>query len=148
MLRLSWGKRIAILYIGFVALIIVMISMSMRQKVELVSDDYYDRELAFQEKIDEMNNAERLSEKVTFSISENSFFIQFPSQFKTSVVEGEIVFFRPSDATKDFKSKIQLDRNAKQQIDIKNLCKGMYKMQISWNVNNIPYSVEETIVIP
>lgn len=148
MFKLSWGKRIAMLYIGFVALIVIMITMSMRQRVELVSDDYYDRELAFQKKIDEMNNANALSEKITHSITDNSFLIAFPSQFKSSEVEGEIVFFRPSDASKDFKSKIQLDAEAKQEIDRKNLSKGMYKMQISWSVNGIPYFVEETIVIP
>lgn len=148
MLKLSWGKRIAMLYIGFVALIVVMITMSMRQKVELVSDDYYDRELAFQEKIDEMNNANALSERISHSITDNSFQIMFPSQFKTSVVEGEILFFRPSDASKDFKSKIQLDGEVKQVIDIKNLSKGMYKMQIYWKTNGTPYFVEETIVIP
>lgn len=148
MLKLSWGKRIAMLYIGFVALIVIMITMSMRQKVELVSADYYDKELVFQDKIDEMNNANALPERVSHSITDDSFQIVFPSQFKTSVVEGEILFFRPSDASKDFKSKIQLDGDAKQFIDRKNLSKGMYKMQISWSVNGIPYFVEETIVIP
>ena len=148
MLKLSWGKRIAMLYIGFVALIVVMITMSMRQKVELVSDDYYDRELAFQEKIDEMNNANALPEKIIHSITDNSFLIVFPSQFKTNVVEGEILFFRPSDASKDFKSAIQLDGDAKQLIDRKNLSKGMYKMQIYWKANGTAYFVEETIVIP
>lgn len=148
MLKLSWGKRIAMLYIGFVALIVIMITMSMRQKVELVSADYYDRELVFQDKIDEMNNANALSERISHSITDDSFQIVFPTQFKTSVVEGEILFFRPSDASKDFKSKIQLDGESKQVIDRKNLSKGMYKMQISWNVNGIPYFVEETIVIP
>ena len=148
MLKLSWGKRIAMLYIGFVALIVVMITMSMQQKVELVSDDYYDRELAFQEKIDEMNNANALPEKIIHSITDNSFLIVFPSQFKANVVEGEIFFFRPSDASKDFKSAIQLDKDAKQIIDRKNLSKGMYKMQIYWKANGTPYFVEETIVIP
>ncbi len=148
MLKLSWGKRIAMLYIGFVALIIIMITMSMRQKVELVSDDYYARELAFQEKIDEMNNANALPEKVTHLITDNSFQISFPSEFKTSAVAGEILFFRPSDASKDFKTGIQLDADGKQQIDRKNLSKGMYKLQIYWKANGTPFYAQETIVIP
>jgi hypothetical protein len=35
-----------------------------------------------------------------------------------------------------------------QLVDIKKLSKGMYKMQISWKVNETPYFVEETVVIP
>ena len=98
MLNLSWGKRIAMLYIGFVALVAVMITMSMRQKIELVSPDYYDRELVFQNKIDEMNNANALSERVSHIITDNAFVIQFPTQFKGSTLNGDVLFFRPSDA--------------------------------------------------
>lgn len=148
MLKLSWGTRIAILYIGFVALIALMMILSMRQKTELVSEDYYDKELVFQSKIDEMNNANALSEKISHSISDNSFSIQFPLQFKEDKVTGQILFFRPSDLSKDFKTKIQLDINSQQNIELNNFSKGMYKMQISWNVNDTPYFSEETIVIP
>ncbi len=148
MLKLSWGTRIAILYIGFVLLIGLMMTLSMRQKIELVSDDYYDKELVFQSKMDEINNANALSEKISHSISDNSFSIQFPLQFKEDKVTGQILFFRPSDLSKDFKTKIQLDINSQQNIELNNFSKGMYKMQISWNVNDTPYFSEETIVIP
>ncbi|CAN5313062.1 hypothetical protein BH10BAC1_BH10BAC1_18650 [soil metagenome] len=148
MINLSWGKRIAILYIGFVVLIGVMITFSMKQKIELVSADYYDKELVFQGKIDEMNNANALSEKVEHSFFNDSFLIQFPSEFKDKKVKGEIVFFRPSDASKDFKKEIELDEKLLEKIDLSKFTKGMYKMQISWNANSIKYFTEETIVIP
>lgn len=148
MLKLSWGTRIAMLYIGFVALIGVMVAMSMRQKVELVSDDYYDKELAFQSKLDEMNNANALSGKVTHVISDKAIQIQFPEEFKGKAVKGEILFFKPSDSSKDFKQAIQLNANGEQQVELSNLTKGMYKMQVSWNSGNTPYFSEEIIVIP
>ena len=56
MLKISWGTKIATLYIGFVGLIILMVSMSMRQRVDLVSEDYYNRELAYQDKINEIKH--------------------------------------------------------------------------------------------
>jgi hypothetical protein len=148
MLKLNWGTRIAMLYIGFVALIAVMITLSMRQKIELVSDDYYDKELVFQTKIDEMNNANALSGKVDHSIEDNFFVIHFPTEFKDRVVSGNVLFFRPSDSSKDLKTEIKLYADLKQHIDLKSLSKGMYKMQVSWIVNNTPYFSEETIVIP
>ncbi len=148
MLKLNWGTRIAMLYIGFVALIAVMITLSMRQKIELVSDDYYDKELVFQTKIDEMNNANALSGKVDHSIEDNFFVIHFPTEFKDRVVSGNVLFFRPSDSSKDLKTEIKLDADLNQKIDLKSLSKGMYKMQVSWSVDNTPYFSEETIVIP
>lgn len=148
MLKLSWGKRIAVLYIGFVLLIVLMMTLSMRQKVELVSDDYYDKELVFQYKIDETNNANALSERITHSISCNSFLIQYPSQFKGHKIEGNVLFFRPSDSSKDFTKVIHVDDNLQQSFELNTFSKGMYKMQISWKVNDTPYFSEETIVIP
>lgn len=147
MLNLSWGAKIAALYIGFVLLIITMVFMSMNQKIDLVSDDYYEKELAFQTKINEMNNANNLSEKITYTFASEGININFPSAFKDKQVYGEIYLFRPSDASKDYKTKIRLT-NLKQVIASENISKGMYKMQISWSAENISYFIEEVIVVP
>jgi hypothetical protein len=148
MLKLSWGKRIALLYGGFVLLIVGMMTICLSQKEELVSEDYYEKELAFQTKIDEMNNANSLSEQVTHTISGNDLIVQFPSQFLRKNVVGEIVFFKPSDSSKDYKTLIQLDKEGKQFISLDKLSKGMYKMTYSWKSNATNYQMEETIVIP
>ena len=95
MLNISWGKRIAILYIGFVALIGVMIALSMGQKVELVSEDYYDKELVFQNKIDEMNNANALSEKISQLRGPQTKLTKY--NFGTLVHNISALWFRSSD---------------------------------------------------
>jgi hypothetical protein len=41
MIKISWGYKIAALYIGFVLLVLFMVFMAMQQKIELVSPDYY-----------------------------------------------------------------------------------------------------------
>ena len=148
MTNISWGTKIAILYIGFVILILSMVTMAMKQKVELVSDDYYAKELAFQDKINEMNNANALPEKITHNIYNNSFILIFPTAFKNKQVNGNIEFYRPSDQSKDFNTIILLTENLEQEINLKNFSKGMYKMKISWNADNTKYFTEETIVIP
>jgi len=148
MKNISWGTKIAILYISFVILIIGMVVLSMQQKVELVSDDYYANELAFQNKINEMNNANTLTEKVTHNIYNNTFSVAFPSIFKNKKLTGNIEFYRPSDKSKDLKLPIQLNENLEELIDLKRLSKGMYKMNISWTADNTDYFTEETIVIP
>jgi hypothetical protein len=147
MLKISWGTKIASLYIGFVLLIGTMVFMCMNQKIDLVSPDYYEKELAFQSKITEMNNANSLSEKIDHVIEADGVHLQFPSEFSNKAITGEVYFFRPSDASKDLKINIQL-KDLKMIIPSEKTSKGMYKMQISWSVANTPYFVEETIVIP
>jgi len=148
MLNISWGTKIATLYISFVALVITMVVISMNQKIDLVSTDYYERELVFQNKINEMNNANALPQKVTHVINQEGVQLQFPQLFKDKTVTGEIVFFRPSDASKDFNVSLQLTSEGTQSISSVKFSKGMYKMQTSWTANNIAYFTEEVIVIP
>jgi hypothetical protein len=148
MIKISWGTKIAILYIGFVLLMGTMVAMCIRQKVELVSDDYYQKELEFQSRINQTKNADALNEKITHTINEKHIELKFPSVFKEKKITGEIVFFRPSDASKDYKTQVQLDEQQLQLIPVNKLYKGMYKMQIGWTANDTSYFSEETMVIP
>ena len=148
MIKVNWGIKIALLYTSFVALVIVMVVMSMHQKIDLVSEDYYNKELAFQNQIDEMKNANALTSTITHAFTNSELELQFQPEFKSKKLTGEIVFFRPSDASKDFKTSIVLNEDGKQKIGLSNLSKGMYKMQISWKDEKTPYFSEETIVIP
>ena len=56
-IKMSWGIRITIMYLGFVGLILTLVFTCFGHKVELESKDYYARELRFQDQI----NAELLS---------------------------------------------------------------------------------------
>lgn len=148
MVNISWGTKIAILYISFVALIGFMVTLCLKQNIELVSEDYYERELVFQDKINEMNNANALPENLSHLILPEGVQIQFPALFKNKKVSGEILFFRPADKSKDYSIPIQLNSDAEQVIDAKYLSKGMYKMKVSWSADDISYFTEELIVIP
>lgn len=148
MTQISWGTKIAALYIGFVGLVIVMVTFSMNQKIELVSSDYYAKELKYQDKINEMNNANALSDQIKHTIASNQLEVQFPVDFKDKKIAGEILFFKPSDATKDYKTPIQLNTDLKQTISKSLLTSGMYKMQITWSVEGKNYFNESIIVLP
>ena len=41
---MNWGKKIAVLYIGFVIMIGFLVYKSTQQNTDLVSDDYYKKE--------------------------------------------------------------------------------------------------------
>lgn len=148
MIKIGWGTKVAVLYIGFVLLIGGMIAMCLNQKIDLVCEDYYQKELLFQDKIDEIKNANALEESISHTITDTNMELIFPTIFKGENVAGKILFFRPSDASKDFTTPIHLDEREQQNIALTNLSKGMYKMQISWNANDIAYFDEKVIVIP
>ena len=144
---MSWGIKITILYIGFVVLIVTMVAMTMSQKVDLVSKDYYAQELKFQDKIDQSNRANALIEPLNWMVSNGKIEINFPKEFKNQKITGTINLFRPSDASLDKKIAVLSMQNGKQIISTSTLKAGVYKIQIEWNVGDESFYNEGVIKI-
>lgn len=144
---MSWGYKIAILYTGFVVLILTMVSLTMREKVDLVSKNYYEQELQYQDKIDKMERARSLKEPLTWEVGREVLTLKFPEQNAGQKATGNIYFFRPSDASMDKTIPVAADADGMQNIPSSQLKKGLYKMQINWTVNKVEYYNEGIIQI-
>jgi hypothetical protein len=144
---MSWGVKITMLYAGFVLFIATMVSMSISQKVDLVSEDYYEQELQFQDKINLFDRTQALSNQLSWQVQKDKLTLDFPAQFRGKQTSGKVFFFRPSDAVLDKSMKIQADTLTTKSISIKTLKKGLYKIQINWEVENIQYYNEGFIQI-
>jgi hypothetical protein len=144
---MSWGVKITVLYVGFVILIMSMVYMAMQQKVELVSTDYYEQELKFQDKINKTNRANSLKESLSWEVQQGRLVLKFPEQFNRQKINGSIYFFRPSDAAMDKIIPVTTDTSVVLNIPTNQLKKGVYKMQISWEVNKEEYYNEGIIKI-
>lgn len=143
---MNWGIKITVLYVGFVILILSLVSMAMHQNVDLVSKDYYEQELKFQDKIDKGNRTNALKEPLTWEIKHGSLLLKFPEQFKGKKISGSIYFFRPSDETMDKTIPLSAD-TLQLNIPTNQLKKGLYKMQINWEANKEEYYNEGIIQI-
>jgi hypothetical protein len=148
MIKISWGYKIAALYIGFVLLVLFMVFMAMQQKIELVSPDYYAKELKFQQEIDAMNNAGLLSANLHVELQSNTVIISFPQEFKGKEIKGEALMFRPSDSLLDISFPIELNEEGKLILQSNKFKTGLYKLIIKWSLENKNYQTEHTIVLP
>ncbi|MBS1638098.1 MAG: FixH family protein [Bacteroidetes bacterium] len=145
---MNWGLRIAILYIGFVALILTLVFTSMNNKEDLVSADYYAQELKYQNRIDATNNANLAQASIDVTVLGNDIELSVPSEFNQGDLTGEILFFRPSDAGKDVKVSLKPDANGKQLLHNIGLVHGAYKVQLSWTSKGKAYYKESSVFIP
>ena len=135
-MKINWGLKIALLYIGFVIFIISMVSMAIYQQVDLVSKDYYEQELQYQNKINMQNRTNALSEQLTWEVKRQSVTFTFPKEFEKEEIKGTVYFFRPSDAKMDTTISFSSPHTHRLDIATDQLKKGVYKMQVSWEVNN------------
>jgi hypothetical protein len=143
---MNWGKKILIVYIVFVAGIVFMVFKSSTQKTDLVTTDYYAKELKYQDKIDEMNRVQALSAAVEVVIKDNALIIQFPKDFAGKKLTGEAVLYCPSDENKDLKNNFSVqDEPVKIIIPATN--KGLHELHLSWKDGGVTYYFEKKIFI-
>ena len=100
-MKLNWGHYIVIGFIGFVILILFMVFRSYQHNNDLVSEDYYAEEIAFQDVIDKKTNAAKLITNIFWEKTEIGLLFHYPDMGEQ--ISGEIYIFRPSDKSLDVK---------------------------------------------
>lgn len=143
---MHFGNKITILYLSFVALILTLVFSCYSMDVELVSPNYYAEELAFQQKIDAINNEKKLTQSINHVLSNNKIALTIDSALLSPDFEGTINLFRPSDSKMDVKLKMNF-KNKQQTINTQQLIKGAYKLQLSWKSKQQNYYKEEVVFI-
>jgi len=145
-MKINWGTGILIFILVFLATIISFVVFTTTQKINLVEEDYYPKELNFDEQIDKNTNTAGLDEKINFIILDSLILIDFPDFFDAKTVEGSILVYRPSDDNADLLYKIDLDTNGYQFIPTKTLLKGKYILKIDWTCEKVNYFQEKVII--
>ena len=119
----------------------------MSQKVDLVTDNYYEKTLVYQNQIDEAERTKEINGEIKFEYLNNQLKFIFPLAVVGKMSAGEIYFYRPSDSNKDFKAPVQIDENGELLLDVSKIDKGYWKVQMKWLMNGESYSAERTVMI-
>jgi nitrogen fixation protein FixH len=144
---MNWGWKISIFMGIYMIGIISVVWFSMTRDVNLVAEDYYQQELAYEEQITRQKNTELLLEKPTFTFSADRKLVIL--SFSTGVLPetGQVIFYRPSDFTLDRKFKLDLDETLQQGFATESLLPGLWKAKLMWEKDNKAYFQEFIIVI-
>lgn len=146
---MNWGHKIAIAISIFIAFMVGTVIWAFQQDVNLVAENYYEEEIAYQKQIDKIKNTNRLLEKPTVNYRNVDDIVElvFPQRLLNKKIKGELHFFRPSDFKKDRKFELQLDEEGKQFISVATLQPGSWKVKLRWNDLDKEYFDEVNIYI-
>ncbi len=145
---MNWGYRIIILYAGFMGLIAILVIGSMKQKVDLVADDYYAQELKYQDHIDKMNRTTENNGAVKIELKDQTVIFEYPNKPSINNLEGTITFFRPSDSELDKEFSVASDSSGVQKIDAGQFKSGLYNVKVEYSMNGEDFYSENQLVIP
>jgi hypothetical protein len=146
-MKINWGYRVAILYIGFAGLIIYFVTRSMNEKIDLVTKDYYAQELKYQDKIESSNRNNSLDQPLSIEMTDAGIVVKFPNDMEGKKITGSILLFRPSDNTKDKTIAITPNTKFEQLIPNTELAKGMYRVKVEYQTDGVDYYSEKQIVV-
>jgi hypothetical protein len=137
---MNWGTRIAIGYGVFVVFILSLVVMAFQQDFDLVADNYYEQEIAYQGRIDQMTNAKNDGQSVDIIKSEANVQLAFSNAAK----DVKVHIFRPSDDTKDIVME-EASVDSYITVPTDQFIPGKYLVKVEWKVNEQTYYQEQTL---
>lgn len=141
---MSWKYKIAALYIGFVAVILTGVIASTVNRFQLVRTDYYEAEVDYQNRIDDLQNVAFLAEKPTISQSKTAILLHFPTALQNA--SGEVNLYRPSDNALDQNIPLNLE-NGQQLLNKASVRQGHWIIQLSYEQEGKSYYQEQSLVV-
>ncbi|MBI9072832.1 MAG: FixH family protein [Melioribacteraceae bacterium] len=139
-----WGYGIALTYIVFFIAVMAVVFFSFTKDVNLVTDDYYQEEIEYQDKINILEKTNKLNYKPIINKQKELVEIGFPDSLDYSKISGKIFFYRPSNSKNDFTIELDLSTDFTQKISTDKLTIGYWKIHLSWEYDNQNYLIEES----
>ena len=131
----------------FLAAAAVFIAFAMRQDVNLVTEDYYEKGVAYETQM----NAEARS--VAYRDSIQSYFedpylvLNFKGVQNLEIDSASVLLYRPSSSSLDLSLPFDFDQEV-MKIPGSGLYSGRYILKLSWYVEGLKYEVDQAISVP
>ena len=145
--KLHWGWSILLVYITFMLIFLFYFWRSFKEleSNELVTEDYYNKELVYGNVIAKKQHADTMRVAVQIIDTGKGLKIQFPDYVLP--VEGKIEFYKPDNSKLDREIPIQLDENGTQIIEPSQLIPGRWNVSIDWQSHKVPYLIEKKMTL-
>lgn len=133
------GNLIILGFAMALGLMSFLVYKSIKQEVQMVSVNYYEDELKFQDKIDAKENAKPYYDEFTLNNTDDILQIQIPKPLCKYIENGEIQIYCISDIEQDKLLKILPSESGIYQFTTKDWKKTEYTAKISFTNNGKQY---------
>ena len=125
-----------------------LIVIAATHRDSLVSGDYYEREIQYQNHIDGAARARQVGATMNFYAATRSIAVSVPVAQAGQQFSGQVELYRPSAAGLDRQFKLQPDANGRQTLDVADLPAGPWEVRVAWNAGGQDYYLDQKIIIP
>ncbi len=146
-MKFNWGTGIVLAFVAFILFILYFVVLSFRDPEsnhDLVSEDYYQQELKYQDDLDAARNLDETGARIAIAKTGEGLRVEFPATFSPEKIKGSISLYRPSNKQLDFKTPIQLSER-QLLIPKSRLLDGRWDIRIDWTYEGKPYLYQQKI---
>jgi nitrogen fixation protein FixH len=144
-MKLHAGHAIVVAMAAFILIMVQFMVRAYHNQESLVAEDYYAKELRYQEQIDKLRNAAALEQEVRFDALPGRLVITFPPSVPPATIKGELFMMRPNDESADRRVPLRVDPQGRFSVDTSDLPKGAYSVHLEWKAQDVAYLTEDRI---
>ena len=131
-------------FISFIMYFVVVANSDPRADHDLVTEEYYRKELEYQQDLDASRNLELFGGQVEVLRISGGLGIRLPKGMDPQGIDGKVSLYRPSNKQLDFEFPIQ-NSDTLQLIPASRLLDGRWDIRVNWTYQGKPYLFRERI---
>jgi hypothetical protein len=116
---------------------------------ELVSSDYYEREVRYQGQMEKMARAHELPNRLSLAhdVEKQELSVGLPAEAFDDTTTGQISLYRPSASRFDRTIALDSAKGATQVVETRHLPPGLWRVRVSWNYQGQEYWAEDKVIL-
>lgn len=142
-----WGLTTSI--IVFILFFAGFAVWTFQDDVELVYDNYYEKDVVFEQQIKRVARTQALTVKPTLTYHQTAevLDVAFPLALGHSPSVGEVLLFRPADLHQDRRFPLTLVGDSLQTIELPEMDVGLWRIKLSWTSGGEEYFLEQPLMV-
>jgi hypothetical protein len=146
---MNWGYKILLTVIIFILVMVFFVYVSMQQKNELIENNYYEKELAYQSKIDASARlADIMKGKTIATKTQDTLHIIIPIELMDQFSDGKLDFINSQQSSLDRSLVLSPNELGIFNYPVQDFKQGIYLMRLHWKSKGQNYYREENVTLP
>ncbi|WP_306643665.1 FixH family protein [Sanyastnella coralliicola] len=142
-MKFTWGHGITLFIIGFIIFMSYLTIQAFSVDFDLVAENYYEQELAYQEQLDRMQNLANAGIEPEVIIDHQQVAVVLNDD--NTLTSGKIKLYSPASKLGDREAEWTNEVAGTFGLPTTGLNPGWYEVQVHWEMNGTNYYFEQEI---
>ncbi len=144
-----WPYSLVAFFVVAITGIATLVTIAVTHRSELVATDYYDQEMRFQKRVDQVKRTQPWEGRIAVGyLAGSGVQIHLPREHAALGASGTASLYRPSAEDDDRSIQLALDADGGQVLPLRDLAGGLWKVRLQWKVADDEFFAERNLVVP